>query len=120
MEAVPHPGPRPEAFAFPFAAAAAARAAIDAAADELGGLIAVHSDAVAVARVRFEGETRRHFDRGFAELLGEVQHGLAGLRAQSDALGDDLDEARRHREHSLDALAGWTHADQAHVATTLR
>lgn len=118
MEAVPHPGPRPEVFAFPFAEAAAARAAMEAAADELRGLLAVHSDAVAGVRIGFEGETREHFDRGFAQLMAEVEHALAQLRAQSHALADDIDDADRRREHSLDALADWTRADAAHRAAT--
>lgn len=120
MEAAPHPGPRPEVFAFPFAEAAAARAAIDAAADELRALLAAHEDAVAGARVGFEGETREHFDRGFAQLMGEVDQGVAALRAQSAALADDMDEARRRRERSLDELAEWTRADDAHMATPTR
>lgn len=116
MEAVPHPGPRPAAFAFPFAEAAAARSAIDAAAADLRGLLAVHSDAVTVARVGFEGETRRHFDRGFTQLMAEVDRGLGALRASSDALADDIDEAHRRREHSVDALADWTRAEESFEA----
>jgi len=117
MEAVSHPGPRPDAFAFPFAQAATARSAIDTAAADLRGILAVHSDAVGVARVGFEGQAREHFDRGFAQLMAEVDRGLVDLRTQSDTLADDIDEARR-REHSLDALADWTRTGEAYAAAS--
>lgn len=109
---MPDPGPRPEAFAFPFAAASAALAAVEEAVAELRATVAVHEDAIVAARVDFEGETRRGFDRGFAQLMGEIAATIGRLQVQSDHISDELAEARRRREASLDATAEWGQAMQ--------
>ncbi len=112
-EGVPDPGPRPEEFAFPFAEANAALAAIDQAVTELLALIRVHEEAVIGARVDFEGETRRSFDRGFAELLAQVDGGVARLENQRDQLEGDIEQAHRLRDASLNAIADWNRTSSA-------
>lgn len=112
-EGAPDPGPRPEEFAFPFAEASAALAAIDRAVTELLAMIQVHEEAVDGARVDFEGETRRSFDRGFAELLAQVDGGVRRLEAQRDQLEGDIEEAHRLRDASLDAVTEWNRAVSA-------
>ncbi len=110
---VPDPGPRPEEFAFPFAEADAALAAIDQAVTELLGMIQVHEQAVGGARVDFEGETRRSFDRGFAELLAQADGGVRRLEDQRDQLEGDIEQAHRLRDASLHAIADWHRAVSA-------
>lgn len=113
-DVLPDPGPRPEAFAFPFVAASSALAAIEEAVAELQAMASVHDDAVAGAHVDFEGETRRSFDQGFAQLMSRADAGIRQLQAQRDQLADDIAEARRRREASLDATADWDQAMQRH------
>lgn len=100
----PHPGPRPHPFEFPFTEAQAALAEIEACASEVGDTIDRHDSAVGPLRIDFEGETRSSFDRAFEQLLGEVDDGQRGLLTQRDGLQDAIDEARRLREASLDAI----------------
>jgi len=111
-DGLPDPGPRPEAFTFPFAAASAALAAIEEAVAELQAMVSAHDDAVGDARIDFEGETRRSFDRGFAQLMNRTDDRIRQLQAQRDDLADDIVEARRRREANLDATAEWGQAVQ--------
>lgn len=107
---VPSPGSRPDDFRFPFAEANAALVAIEDAVAELQAMVAVHEGAVTGAHVDFEGETRTGFDQGFTALLGQVDAGVRRLESQHDQLADDIDEARRRRQDSLEAIGDWNRA----------
>lgn len=110
----PHLGARPEAFEFPFAAAGVALAAIEGAVVELRALLALHEDEAAGARVDFEGEARSGFDSGLQELMAEISALTARLQRQWDELSDEVAEARRRREASLDAAESWDQALRRH------
>lgn len=112
VDGVPEPGPRPEEFEFPFVAAGVALAAIEEAVSELQAAVSVHEDAVVTARVDFEGETRHSFDEGFSDLLSRIGAGIRQLQAQREDLSDDITEARRRQEASIDATADWGQAVQ--------
>lgn len=103
-----HPGPQPELFEFPFAEAKTAMTQIEATMGALSEGVDRHASAASAAVVGFEGRTAREFQSALARQLDAVTAHVGALdRALSD-LEDDVAEARRRAEASLDARALWS------------
>jgi hypothetical protein len=105
---VPHPGPQPELFQFPFPEAHAACRAIEELIDELRALLRTHHQAVDVARVDFEGRTRREFDQAFDEVTSALDAQVTALGSQLDGLEADIRTAEARRDAALQARADWS------------
>ncbi len=111
---VPHPGPRPEPLVFPFAAAHHAIAAIEAKTESLRSFLSEHGDALAEARVGFEGSVREGFDQAMDDGLADTGNCLHQLEADLDDLEQLVAEARRRAEARDGEIAAWQHRMHAY------
>jgi hypothetical protein len=82
----PEPGPRPAEFEFTFAGANRALAAIEDLIARYRAVVSNHHRAANYARVDFEGETRKLFDRELDAALDSCNVIIRELEAQRDQL----------------------------------
>lgn len=104
----PHPGSQPELFEFPFAEAKVAMAEIDATMAALRSGIDRHASAATTAMVGFDGRTADEFRAALTRQLDALDAHVGALDRAFGDLEDDIAEARRRSEASLDARALWS------------